>query len=476
LLIFWFSRLVAIERFPLFIDETIHINLSEEGYKTSPLIYAELGRVFTGWWHMAFQAHAVTPAWTARVATLLAVLPGVAATITIGRLIAGTWAGIFIGLLYLFSTYHMFYERLALADPISNSAVLVVVYFAFRLSRRLTYRDAIVVGILLFVAFGAKVSIVPYFGVPIAAALTLRPKGSTWRACLQWMGVALTTTLVLCALFIMGLRLRGYDLLSNSFSYAATSRQQATSEVLASVFSVSRITQNAVNTFTALSTYTGWLVMLICIAAVLYLLFRRQFYLPLCLFGPALAMWVSQPQEIRFWIAFVGLLLLCAGVAIVKLTQHKRLYRYAAITAIVAWAILQWLPFTLTAARNPVDLPLPPIDRAQYIESDASGFGLPEAVAFLSARDPRQIIGMVSNCQGLRYISPEPSLVLCPRINPNGGEISNLTKLLEDNRKSGWFVVLENSPYVPDNAPGELLTVIPRPGNRIQLEIYDLAG
>ena len=49
LLLFWFSRLIAIERFPLFIDETIHINLSEQGYQTSPLIYAELGRVFMGW-------------------------------------------------------------------------------------------------------------------------------------------------------------------------------------------------------------------------------------------------------------------------------------------------------------------------------------------------------------------------------------------------------------------------------------------
>jgi hypothetical protein len=117
LLLFWLTRLIAIEQFPLFLDETTHIDLGERTLTTSPFYDADLGRVFAGWLQYAVQSYANEPVWVARVATVLAVLPGVAAVLAIGHLAAGLWGLGLAGLFYLFSAYHLFFERLALADP-----------------------------------------------------------------------------------------------------------------------------------------------------------------------------------------------------------------------------------------------------------------------------------------------------------------------------------------------------------------------
>lgn len=181
LLCFWVSRLIGIASFPPFLDEVTHISYTETIQKASPLSHIGEGRQLALWWYLFFQSSAAASIWIARVATLLAVLPGVAAVIGIGRLWAGIWGATLAGLLYLFSTYHMFFERLALTDPISASAVSVALYFAYRLTRRVSMKDALITGIALFVAFGAKVSAIPYLMVPIAAVLDLRHIRSSWR-------------------------------------------------------------------------------------------------------------------------------------------------------------------------------------------------------------------------------------------------------------------------------------------------------
>lgn len=468
---FWLSRLIAIDQFPLFLDETIHINLSESGYSTSPLIYAELGRVFTGWWHMLFHTHAAASAWIARTATLLAVLPGLAAIIAIAYKSAGIWGAIFSALLYGFSSYHMFYERLALADPLASALVMAALFFVFRLRRRVYYVDALMTGILLFAAFGTKTSAIPYYGVPIAAALALRPSGRRWISQLKWASLALGVIFLLTAIFVLGLRVLGYDFLSNSFSYAATNRAQATAETIADIFSLTRISQNAADTLTALTGYTGIVVMLLCALAVIVLLIQRRYYLPLCLIGPAAAMWISRPQEIRYWIVFMALLLLCGAVV---LAEKGRRLRWFGLGLILLWGIGQWLPFTLTAARSPVLLPLPETDYKQYVISDASGFGLSEVNDHLAAQKVELVIGALANCQGLRYISADKEKIICPRLNPNGSDIPVIAALMNENRFLGAFVVLEDSPYTPKTAPGTLLKVIQRPGELASLSIYSL--
>lgn len=475
LFLFWLTRLIAIDSFPLFIDETIHIRLGEDGYRLSPFVNAELGRVFTGWWHMVFQTYASGTPWISRTATLLLSLLSLSTIVGLGRRIEGIWAGVFAGLFYLLSSYHMFYERLALADSMANTAVLLAIYFAYRLKNRIDYRDALLTGLFLFIAFGAKTSVLPYYGIPIAAGLALHPSGRPWRQQFMWTGVALGTALGLTALFILTLTLLGYDFLSNWLSYAATSRQEVTDSVVASVFSLERVGANIVYVTHALIGYVGAAVILFGVEVLVTLAVRRRWYLLLCIIGPSLAMWVSVPQEIRYWGVSLALLMLCSAIVLAEITRRKPAFQVAVVGLLLIWGASQWLPFSLKAWQHPIDLPLPTTDRDQYINSDASGFGLPEVRDYLAQYNVTEVIGILSNCQSLRYMSQEYFEVICPDINPNGSEKAALTTLMNDNRTAGVYVILEDSPYVPATSPGTLMTAVERPAGKANLTIYDIS-
>ncbi|MBZ0281521.1 MAG: glycosyltransferase family 39 protein [Anaerolineae bacterium] len=475
LLLFWLTRLIAIDIFPLFIDETIHIHLGEDGYRLSPFVNAELGRVFTGWWHMLFQTYASGTPWIARTATLLLSLVSLSTVVGLGRRIAGVWAGVFGGLFYLLSSYHMFYERLALADSMANTAVLLAIYFAYRLRSRVNSRDALLTGLFLFIAFGAKTSVLPYYGIPIAAGLALHPTERPWRQQMMWTGVALGTALGLTVLFVLILTLLGYDFLSNWVSYAATSRQEVSDSLVASVFSLERIGRNIVYVTRALIGYIGAGVILFGVEVLVTLAVRRRWYLLLCIIGPSLAMWFSVPQEIRYWGVSLVLLMLCSAIVLAEITHRQPAFQVVIVGLLLIWGAFQWLPFSLKAWQHPIDLPLPATDRDQYINSDASGFGLPEARDYLAQYPVTEVIGILSNCQSLRYMSQEYFEVICPNINPNGSEKAALTNLMNENRRNGVYVILEDSPYIPASAPGTLMTAIERPAGKANLTIYDIS-
>lgn len=466
------SHLIGIDTFPPFIDETIHIHGSEQGYTQSILANANLGRQFTIWWMMVFQAHQSSPIWVGRVATLLAVLPGFAALMGIGKLAAGNWGMTFAGLVYLFSSYHFFFGRLALADPTAASATFIAMYAAYRLSRRYQLSDALVTAFFLFIAVGVKISALPYLGIPIAAALTLHPIKHTWRKQFQWGLVALGAAIVLVLAYILGLRLFKQDVFSNSVSYALTNRGGTAASTL---LDVGRILNNVRFTLDILTAYLGVPVVIVSLLSMLILLLRRRWYIPLCALAPLAIIWINQIQESRFLFAAAGLLLLSlAMVAGDFLRTQRHIIQIVGLGLVFGWGILHWLPFIRTAGVDPVHLPLPAADFAQYVRSDASGFGLPDVRTILQESQPTLVIGLLANCQGLRFLSLHDFPMDCPNLNPSGEGIEELAAMLDENRSTGVYVVLEELPFVPDSVDGKLVTVIERPDSGPTLSIYDL--
>ena len=475
LLLIWFTRLPGIDRFPAFIDEMIHIYGSELGYKVSPLVNADIGRQGTIWWMMLFQAHLGDPVWVGRVATVLALMPGAAALMAVARLMAGHWAAVFAGVFFLLSNYHMFFGRLALADPIAGSAVLVAIYFAARLARRRSLTDAAMVGLLLAVGVVAKINVLPFLGVPIAAALCLHPREKiNVRGQLMWLGVALGVAVGLIAAFVIVLRIFGYDFVTNSVSYALTNRGAAS---INNTVDLQRISGNMQAMLRLVSDYLGVGVVLLLIGSQVVLMARRQFFLPLCLIGPVLTLWASQIQESRFLVVPVALLLLGGAVVLARLVRGRGYVLQAtAVAAVVVWGGIQWLPFTLAGMISPDKLPLPQVDTAQYLESDAAGTGYVDVDNFLDAYPVREVIGLVSNCQAFRYANFNRYRVDCPVLNPNGSNIPALRELVNQKQADGVFVLVQDIPYVPHDIPGQLLTVIQRPNGGPAISIYQLSS
>jgi hypothetical protein len=294
------------------------------------------------------------------------------------------------------------------------------------------------------------------------------------RGQVMWLGVALGTAGFLIGGFVLGLRFFGYDFVTNSVSYALTNRGNAS---ISGMVDSNRLIASVQTTFDLLSGYLGVVTVVLLIIAQVVLILRRQFYVVLCLFGPMLAIWASLIQESRFLVVPVALLLLGGAIVLGWLIRERgRVMQAAAVAMIGLWAVVQWLPFAAAGIRQPNALPLPAVDVAQYINSDAAGTGYPEARAFLAGYDVREVIGLVSNCQAFRYLTMSQYTVDCPTLNPNGVSIPGLIDLMNQKRAADVFVLLQQIPYVPDTVPGQLLTVIERPGGGPSISVYQLSA
>ncbi len=130
-----------------------------------------------------------------------------------------------------------------------------------------------------------------------------------------------------------------------------------------------------------IATYAGPLGLGLLLAGMLVLLLRRQWFLPLALLLPQGLYWLSARQSSRHLIVPFSLLLLCGALALALETRRRPQLRVGALALVLAWGAGQWLPFALTAARSPADLPLSSYDRAEYVAASASGFGLADLSA-----------------------------------------------------------------------------------------------
>ncbi len=454
LLIYFAARLAALTAFPPFGDESTHIDYGRTVLESGPLARSEEGRQFLVWWYIAFGAQTNASLFIARAANLIVLLPGLAAVAGAARLLSNRWGALFALLLILFSPYHHFFERLALADPPSAAAVALAVYFAARLRRRAWWGDAALCGITLFVACGVKVSALPYFAIPVIAVLTLRRS----RAGLRWGAVALLVGGGLTALFFGMMYWRGY----NPFSHLATPANLERIAVLGT---------NISRTMQTLTGYFGVPATILLLIAVVVLLLRRRFFLPLCLLLPLAVFSLNPSEDSRHLIAPVTLLLLCGAVVLGDLVARRSALRLPVLAAVTIWGLALWLPFAAAEIRDPAALPLPDSDRAEYVTSEGSGFGLAEVVAALGERHPARVIGVLANCSSLHDMAPFP--VECPRLNPTGEDVPALNALLESARAAGTYAVLEAIPYAPASSPGALVDVIDV--GRPRLSIYDLA-
>ncbi len=469
LLLIFATRLYYIRSFPPFLDEGLHLQFAETILNSGPFARAEEGRLFTIWWYLLFQPTTSSAAlWSVRVATILAILPGAAAAISIGKLAAGVWGAALAGILYLFSNYHLFFDRLALSDPVAASAVMVALYFTYRLSRQIHLKDGVWMSIALFIGIGAKITVLPYLGIPLAGALTLLPWQEKRKTRLRWTAVTLGISVLLVIGFIAMLQWRGYNVLALLVAQNPNFMRS---------FTIT-LPSNVAQTITATITYMGIFLFLLSFAGVVFLIFYRRLFLPLVLLLPPLTILVNQRQSERYYAVPMSILLVCAAVGLgIFIRQWRPAVRAGILGALLAISLAQWLPFANTLYNAPSELTLPGNDQNEYIATDTSGFGLKEIYQALNSANAQEVIGLLSNCQGLRYMALHDFTVICPHLALDGSSVRNQLELVNANRATGYYVVVENTPYVPeaDTLPGSLIFTIERPGKMSVLSVYDLS-
>lgn len=463
---FFFLRINNISIHPLFVDEAISIHISERIAETSPFVDAWQGRLFSVWALFPFQPHLAASAFIPRAITVLAQLPALLALVVLAKRKAGDWAALLAFLFFLFSPYHIFFNRIALPDAFASAFQLLAIALSWRWLHRPRPFNALVIGITLFLAFGAKINSVIYFAIPFAAWLSQKHLHRMRRQSWQWLLLATLTAILLTIALVIFLSLLGQDFLTTFNVHRGSPAS----------FTIARYFQNAENSFNLLSQYLSLPLLLVGLLSLCYLGLVRDEYLPLATLAPMLAIWSVQTQQSRFWMTATTLLLLAAAMVLGRLIQRgHRLLSICIFSGMLLWLLTWALPFLIAARNKPERLPLPPPDAYQYLQGESAGLAIREVHAALIPHEPQLVLGIVSNCLSLRYFALSDFPVLCPRVNYSGEDIPSHRALLEDERAPGVYAVLDSTPFTPAKAPGRLLHVIDSPGGAIRYSIYDLS-
>lgn len=461
--LFTLMRFWQLGAFPPFLDEMIHVYWGERILQTGPLAFADEGRLLTTWLLIAFQAQEATSIWLARVAVLLIAMIGFAVALGLGRSLAGRKGLVITAVLLLCSPYHFFFERLALSDTTAGAVALLGVYFSLRLARRERWPDAVLAALSLALAVGLKLTTLVYIAVPVIAVITLRPKA--WRWLLTW----LITTSILIGGFLILLIWRGY----NPFALIFTHNSDTSSNRL-----VQNILHNMGVFLEGSAAYWTLPLLLLVGTALVYLCWRRQFFFPLVSLIPLAGLLISQRQSARYWFTPETLMVLVLVAAFGQLPHTiQRKTQWPLVGALGVWVIGVFLPFATPFYADVNAVRLPEGDYMEYVVSDASGYGI-EAILNAIPADAQAVIGILANCQALRYLAADTVPVTCPRLGTHGQDIEAIADLLTTAQKeTGVYVVYEDTPYAPDRASlqAEWLATVQRPEGRINLHLYALS-
>ena len=466
LLAFFTIRISNLESIPFFVDEVIVVNIAERIPQTGILLDIWEGRPLTSWSLIPFQTHLTAPILTTRVVILIYLLPSFACFLWIARQMSGWLASALFSALFLFSPYHDFFQRFALADTLSILPLTIAFTLSWRWRNQLSINKSLFIGFLLSLAFLTKISNVIFFAIPFFASISAKKLSffTVRKVALYLVGPSLAVLLSITYYVVASWR--GYDMLT-MFQIHAVNDQ---------VLSVSRFLQNIMNTFESLNYYLTLPLTVILILSIMYMIKLKKQYLYLNFMLPMTILWLGSAQQSRFWQFPVTIGLLCMALMLVNLmTLQKRIFSIIILGSLIFWIAFGSFPFLSTARKYPAELSIPQHDSYQYLRGESSGLTFEEIKSTLNSREPQLVLGIINNCLSLRYLSLSDFPVHCPRVNYTGEDIPQHIALMEENRSRGVYAVLDSTPFTPSEAPGMLITVIPSPDETILYSIYDLS-
>ncbi len=175
--VFLFLRIYHIEGIlPYFIDELRHIERGRIVWSFSELeISAHPGKFLLYYWLGLFELPLHQPGWIARTSVALFSVIGAAGTYALAKRLFSV-ATAYLSLIILISLpFMLFYERLALSDPLAASLAIVMMWWSTIVVKYPTRRNGIILGVWISLMIMAKILAAPLVIMPVLAVLLFNP-------------------------------------------------------------------------------------------------------------------------------------------------------------------------------------------------------------------------------------------------------------------------------------------------------------
>lgn len=439
LLVQLYLRLHNVLQMPIYTDEVQHITRAQMVYRfdTNPLTFGHGKLLFYYWIGLLAPCHTLNGLFVARAAVVLTSLLTVAGIMAVARELAGRRAMLPAALFYALVPQALFFERLAIADPVATAFSTLAVWQCIRMAQYPSVRHGALAAVLIVAAVLAKLTLVglllmPFIAVGLLSGELSRCAGDSadFRArvtqvvrryrmvLIGALGVVLLPVLLVMVwgviTLVTGQSLNVMDIKPGQTGSVA-GRYDQLAEITRLMVSVPLILVVVIamivwrkppRPLLFILSWWGALVLPIAVLAAT----QRARYVMVGL--PALACLVGM-LSVR---AMDGL------HAALSTALPRRVPRYAAaalgVLLVVGcwslWAVGFALPFAQTAYGQPERLDLPALDKHNYLHGPTNGWGVREALDYLRDTCEREddgtipAVGVVWGCKlGEPYLTPD---------------------------------------------------------------------
>lgn len=467
-------------------DESHHIRRAEVAWEFTedPVASYQPGKLLLYYYLGLFETDRDQYLLISRLAVALISLLSGAAIYGIGKRLYSPQAGAIALWLYVTLPYTFFFDRLALADPLTLALLLVTLWVLLIWQRSTSLRWSGLAALLMILTPMAKLTAMGIVAVPpLLIFLNNRPN---WRAYLRPVaGMYALFALVWIPMFtpaIIG-EIRGGDnrvVLVGDYLLNIHEPEQNFIENLA---------DNLWEVVYQSAFYLSWYGVALVGIALVWILYRRP-KRALLLLGLLLITWLptillgSYPSTRYLQIGVPFLILMVAiGLQEIATLLTSSLHRQGIYWLLGFYALVWCLPFWTQTITKPHLLDIPPDDLWRYVQSGTAGYGYLEAVPYLQAeakteQRPVYVYGILGSCHLMRlYLpSPDPVTLTCAQLE-TGRQLSPQTiELIRSAAESHdqLYILLErelgsNFDDLPLQWEFERFFLRPREGVRLEL-------
>lgn len=425
LLLAFVIRAHAIQALPPFNDESLHIRRAEGILRDRDLSLTPF-KLLTYYVIAFFQPSRTEAIFLGRTGVAMLALVGLAATYATARLLFGQRPAWLAMILAIFSPFMIFFDRLALADPLTSALAMVVVWLSVVMIRQPVPRWAMLNGVFMALVILAKTIGAPFLMLPILAIWAFGGRGwpQRWRLLplWQWLLAGLQPyrrqllitygTLALCmtpfSLHVIERTLTGkYVMLVNNNLVLGLAEDRPFLEVLLHNFG----TLWDVNWI--LHSPILWLIILLSTAY----LSRQRPHAALYLVGTVLLGWsmsvfLGAELSTRYLTLGVLPMMVMVAGALETLAMQLKKRSIFIMVGVGVWIGFFAMPFTYHTWTDPTQLWLPPRDRWEYFENFTAGYGLLDAAQDIERLPPSEpsgrvnVFGLNGSCHQIRLYLP----------------------------------------------------------------------
>jgi len=474
--VFFLTRLIRLDKFPIFCDEGIYIRWAKVAWHDASWRFISLtdGRQpLQTWGTIPFLK--LFPNNALFGGRLFAVTAGFIALIGVFCLLYylfGKKTALLGAFFYILTPYFLFYDRMALVDSMVNASFIWILFFSILLANNLRLDLAILFGLLSGMALLAKSSVKLFLGLSIFAPILFftTKKGVFFKKVINFLALYLVV-------IFFGLVIYNIQRLS-PYLHFVTEKNKTFIVPFDEFFK--KPFELLIPNLKKIPEYFFWemgfILGFIGLAGWVKLFKEKmKIFIYLSLWILISYFTVASFARVLFprYIIFLGSLFLIMASYFIASLKNKKIVIFLITIYIVSIAY-----FDYTILFDNKNIPFHPIDRGQYIEGWTAGWGIKEIIDYSREKSKEKpVIVMAEGNFGLAgdvldtFVRPDD------KIEIRGYWPLNVEHLIENQKElkdKYVFIVLSHHMDIPTGWPMRLIKKYDKPNNQSVIYFLEL--